>query len=310
MRQGSRWWAVGIVCVGLTAVAKPPAPAADPDDDEYPLDDWAEDAGSAASDDDADPPKVKAPLSDSLADPTKKHRGGADDLTDDQAAALGLGSICCCGVVLIGIIALVVWAVRRSSKPVASHSGSVPPATAPPGAMQLSIFALGIEPQAREVVEQQLAQLGISTVPTNPETRGRLVREAARGLLTVQPSWRQFGYGEKPNLADLAAAETSYRAASDDFRSRAIAVTANATGGGELVVVTLLICSRRSLLGVSRLDDPQQVRTLLEDRMQVADADLLGAELLWAPAVAGGGVSVAEIGLRFPEMMPLIGRAI
>ena len=170
-----------------------------------------------------------------------------------------------------------------------------------PGGLQLSIFALGVEPKARGVVEQQLAQLGISAVPTTPETRGQLVREAARALLTVQPGWRQFGYGEKPGLADLPAAEARYRAASEDFRARATSVSASDQG---LVVVTLLVCSRRGLIGVSRLDDPLQVRTLLEDWMKVGDADLLGAELLWAP-LAAGSVSEAEIALRFPEMQRL-----
>lgn len=291
MKHASRWLPVALLFVALTAFGQPAA--ADPDDDEYPIDDWADDAG-AGQDDAPKPAKTPAPR-------TTKAKG-ANDLTDDQAAALGFGSLCCCLIGVLAMVALIVWAVRRSSKP-------VPPSPAA-GTIQLSIFALGLEPQARAVVEQQLAQLRISSVPTSPETRGLLVREAARALLTVQPSWKQFGYGEKPGLPDLGSAEVSYRAASDDFRARAQSVGATASPDSGLVLVTLLICSRRGLLGVSRLDDPLQVRNVLEDRMRVGDADLLGAELLWAPATPGGTVSQAEVGLRFPEMLPLSRAAI
>jgi uncharacterized membrane protein len=243
---------------------------------------------------------------------TGKSKNGDPELSDEEAGMIALGSMCCCLIFVIGLVVLIVWLVKRSSgtaKPVQSNfppQSYAPPAQAEVlGGMQLSILALAIEPQAREVVEQQLSQLGISPVPTTTETRARLVSEAARALLTVQPSWRQFGYGEKPGLADLAAAESSYRTASEDFRQRAVSVGATATAGSGLVVVTLLVCSRRALMGASRLDDPNEVRRVLEDRMRVSTTELLGAELLWAPAAAGGRITEAEIGLRFPEMLPL-----
>lgn len=238
------------------------------------------------------------------------------DLTDEEAGAVALGSLCCCTLMLAGLVGLIIWLVKRGSAAKPAVQGNFPPPNAgftnpqAAGSMQLSIFALALEPQAREVVEQQLAQLGISSVPTTPQARGQLVREAARALLTVQPSWRQFGYGEKHGIADLQNAESSYRTASDDFRRRAVSVGATASTGAGLVVVTLLICCRRPLLGVSRLDDPLQVRNVLEDRMRVTDAELLGTELLWAPAAAGGTVTEAEVGLRFPEMLPLSRAAI
>jgi len=255
------------------------------------------------------------PIADPPPDPNPDPTPTPDlaDLTDEEAGAAAIGMLCCCSVFLIGLVGLIVWLVKRGSKaksPVQANfpppvSGAAPPQAHSPGGMQLSILALALEPQARGVVEQQLSQLGISSVPNTPDARGRLVREVARALLTVQPSWRQFGYGEKPALADLATAESSYRSASEDFRARAVSVGATATPGSGLVVVTLLICCRRTLLGVSRLDDPFQVRNVLEDRMRVTDLELLGAELLWAPAAPDGRISEAEIGLRFPEMLPL-----
>ncbi|MBS1151352.1 MAG: putative glycine rich rane protein [Myxococcaceae bacterium] len=232
------------------------------------------------------------PIADPPPDPNPDPTPTPDlaDLTDEEAGAAAIGMLCCCSVFLIGLVGLIVWLVKRGSKaksPVQANfpppvSGAAPPQAHSPGGMQLSILALALEPQARGVVEQQLSQLGISSVPNTPDARGRLVREVARALLTVQPSWRQFGYGEKP-----------------------VSVGATATPGSGLVVVTLLICCRRTLLGVSRLDDPFQVRNVLEDRMRVTDLELLGAELLWAPAAPDGRISEAEIGLRFPEMLPL-----
>ena len=261
-----------------------------------------------------DQPDPDDTVPDATTSSSKKEKTDKNELTDDEAAGVAVGGLCCCAVILAGLIALIVWLVKRGSgtpKPVQGNYPQQPQPgfSSPPmqtaGGMQLSIFALALEPQAREIVEQQLSQLGISSVPTTPEARGRLVREAARALLTVQPSWRQFGYGEKSGIPDLGAAENSYRSASEDFRGRATSVGSTASGDSGLVVVTLLVCCRRSLLGVSRLDDPLQVRNVLEDRMRVTDADLLGTELLWAPAAQGGRVTEAEIGLRFPEMLPL-----
>jgi uncharacterized membrane protein len=266
------------VCFSLGALAEPP-PADEPDPDD--------DVEEAA------PPATTS---------TAKARK-ADELTDEEAGGVVIG-LCCCSLGFLGLVGVVIWALRRGSKQPGAAAAASGPA---PGAMQLSIFALGLEPQARAVVEEQLAQLAVDPVPATPETRGRLVREVSRALLTVQPSWKQFGYGEKPGLTDLPSAESSYRSASDDFRARAAQVNPAASG---LVVVTLLICSKRGLIGVSRLDDPTQVRTVLEDRMRVLDGELLGAELLWAPLQAGACVSEAEIALRFPEMLPLIPRAI
>ena len=233
-----------------------------------------------------------------------------NDLTDDQAAAIGLVSLCCCFFGFAALVALIIWLVRRSSKAAAPIASAGVPSIAAPAAaagnpMQLSIFALGLDPLARGLVEQQLQALGVELVPQTPESRGKLVREAARALLQVQASWKQFGYGEKPGLAELLVAQTSYRAASEDFRARAYSVGTTAPAHGGLVVVTLLICSRRPLLGVSRLDEPLQVRDVLEDRSKVLDAELLGAELLWSPAAPDGRISEAEVSLRFPEMQPL-----
>lgn len=291
---------VMVLLLAFAAEAKPPDEAPPPDEDVDALDALDE---------------VKPEPRTTTAKSTSSSRRRDSDLTDDQAAALGFASLCCCLVFVVGLVGLIVWLVRRSSKPAqAAAPGAYPPrpgVAAPPpaapgamGMMQLSIFALALDPPARQVVDDALAQAGASLVPTTPEARGRLVREAARALLGVQPSWRQFGYGEKPGIPDLASAESSYRAASEDFRGRSTSVGATADGAG-LVVVTLLVCSRRALLGVSRLDDPMQVRNVLEDRMKVGDADLLGTELLWAPLAPGGRVSEAEIGLRFPEMLPL-----
>lgn|GEM_PF-2463517 len=212
-----------------------------------------------------------------------------DELTEEEVQAVGALSLCCCAVVMLAIAGVVVWIVRRK-KPATSRSS------------QLTVFAIALEPQAREIIEDQLQAAGVSPVPTTPGARARLVRETARLLLTVQPSWRQFGYGEKPGLQNLAAAEQAYRTASDDFRGRSQAVT---PGDDGLVVLSLLICSTRTLAGVSRLDDPSQVRRALEDRLRVTEGELLGAELLWAPSARAGGVTEAEIALRFPEMLPL-----
>lgn len=328
-------WLVLWVCFSVEAKKPPPKPKpvekpapvveeqpedAPPDDTfDLPDPDPAEDDEVAGDTN----PAPRTNKQDSTGTTSSKKRRNSD-LTDDQAAALGFASICCCLLFVVGLVALIVWLVKRgkgspppqATGPVppgvpsmgrpAPHAHAPPPPTGAAGMMQLSIFALALEPSARQVVEDALATAGVAAVPTTADGRGRLVREAARALLLVQPSWRQFGYGEKPGIPDLAGAELSYRTASEDFRQRSAAAGATSDAAGGLVVVTLLICCRRALLGVSRLDDPMQVRNVLEDRMKVGDAELLGTELLWAPVSPGGKVTESEISLRFPEMLPLI----
>jgi Protein of unknown function (DUF1517) len=233
---------------------------------------------------------------------------GADELSGDEAAAVGLVSICCCLFVFLGIVGLVVWLVVRSKK--ASQASAAPspagpgpmPAQPPAGGTHLSVVAVAFDARARGAVEGALRSAGASTSPMNAEARATLVRTLCRALLDSSGNWRAFGYGDKTDFADDAAAEQSFRAAWSDFRGRCLGA---GEAGGELCVAVLVLCSRGAVLGTSKLDDPAQARALLQHRMGIATEALLAADCFFAPPDASTALSPGDAYRRFPEMQPL-----
>jgi hypothetical protein len=62
-------------------------------------------------------------------------------------------------------------------------------------------------------------------------------------------------------------------------------------------VMTLVLCTRRQLHGVSALDDRAQIRVLLDERAVLAETELMGAYIAWSSPLGGH-----EVLTRFPEM--------
>jgi hypothetical protein len=235
----------------------------------------------------------------------RRAKAGEPDLSDDEAAAMGLASICCCLFFLIGLIVLVVVLVKKSKSASAQPSAAAPVAVAPfapTGGTHLSVVAVAFDARVRSSIEGALRAAGARASPMNVEARAVLVRTLCRALLDASSNWRAFGYGDKTDFADDAAAETSFRAAWNDFRGRCLGA---GEPGGELGVVVLVLCSRGAVLGTSRLDDPAQARALLQHRMGIAPEALLAADCFFAPPEASTALATGDAYRRFPEMQPL-----
>ena len=161
-----------LLLVSTVALARPPARPRPPPPLPPPVEEVIED-DPAVDDAQVDPtplPEADPDADDDLPPVAKSTRGNRthNDLTDEQAGAVAVASMCCCLVALVGLIALIVWLVKRGSggpKPLQNHPPQPAPSTVG-GTMQLSIFALALEPIARDALEQQLELLGISSVPT------------------------------------------------------------------------------------------------------------------------------------------------
>jgi hypothetical protein len=223
---------------------------------------------------------------------------------------VGLFSICCCLSFLIGGIVLVVVLVRKG-RGAAPPAGAAPrPWTGAPSSpfvagqgTHLSVVAVAFDARMRGEVEGALRSAGASDPPMSPESRALQVRTLCRALLDASENWRAFGYGDKADFADDAAAEVSFRAAWNDFRARC-----NGSGqpDGELCVAVMVLCSRGAVLGTSRLEDPVQARALLQNRMGLATQSFLAADCFFAPLEGTtGALSQSEAFRRFPEMKPL-----
>src|SRR5207302_2506395 len=112
--------------------------------------------------------------------------------------------------------------------------------------------AVGLKARARATVAQQLLTSGASVEPQSASERATLVREIARALRLVETEWTHFGYGERLDLTDGDSARRSFELAAEDFRKRSEASSASTIPAH--AVVTLIVCTRREMLGVSALD--------------------------------------------------------
>jgi Protein of unknown function (DUF1517) len=230
---------------------------------------------------------------------------GQPGLSDDEAAALGFFSLCCCFLFFVGLVVLVVVLVKKSkgaSPPVAAPAAAPVAGSAPPGGTHLSVLAVAFDARVRTSVEGSLRAAGASASPMSGEARAVLVRTLCRALLDASSNWRAFGYGDKTDFPDDAAAEASFRAAWSDFKGRCLGP---GEPGGELCVAVLVLCSRGAVLGTSRLEDPVQARALLQHRMGLAPELLLAADCFFAPPDASTSLTQSDAFRRFPEMQPL-----
>jgi hypothetical protein len=187
--------------------------------------------------------------------------------------------------------------------------GSTPSPYAPPqpgatgaqeyrGATHLAVLAVGLDLTVRDALAHEL---NLPIGATNAlDMRVALVQRVSAVLLRTEHAWRYFGYGEKA-LPDLGSAEQSYRANVEDFRLRS-----NVLGEalGTVAVVTVVLATRAPLAGVTRLDDPSQLRASLQSWQALQAHQLLGAEYLWAPT--SGGLTDESMARRFPEMQRLL----
>ncbi len=281
--------------------AKPPPPP-EPEEPEEP-----EEPAPADLPDEPDAPDApQAPHAPkrNLDDFNQQYREWGGTTGEDLQAAVG-AAMCGCFCFVVGLVGLVIWLVRRSNRPAATAGAAPAQAPPPPAAaaappppsipFHLSVLAIGMHATARQLVSQQLILSGAQADPADAPERAKLVRELAKAVRGLESEWTHFGYGERLDLADDAAAQRSYQLAVEDFGRRS--GEASISGESTYAVMTLVLCTRRQLRGVSALDDRAQIRTLLEERAGLADAELMGAYIAWSAPLGG-----PEVLTRFPEM--------
>jgi hypothetical protein len=265
---------------------QPPPEPVEPDEPEEPDFDPPEPAEPDELDEPAPPKKRGNPF-----DPSQP------DFTEEQYGAIGLAMLCTCFCFVVGVIVLIVFLVRRSHQPAQPQTAQAPPPAAAPttAPFHLSVFAVGMRASARQTVAQQLILAGAQADPTSAAERTQLVRELSKAVRGLEPEWTHFGYGERLDLADESAAQRSYQLAVDDFSKRS--ADSSLSGESTYTVMTLVLCTRRQLRGVSALDDRAQIRALLDDRSVLGEQDLMGAFIAWSLPLGG-----YEVLTRFPEM--------
>jgi len=190
----------------------------------------------------------------------------------------------------------------------------------------ITALTLAIDWRARARVQQGLETMAKRGDPNSKNGRSRLLQETVRLLRDSRISWlyasiRNFrpmsqssAQGIFSNLALDARARFStdvIRSDSDGVHERApAALRARPEEGPGVVVVTLLVASRRELADVRHADDAGSVDELLAIAAGVSRSDLIAIEVVWSPAADHDRLSTAELEALYPELARLAERSI
>jgi hypothetical protein len=72
-----------------------------------------------------------------------------------------------------------------------------------------------------------------------------------------------------------------------------------------MVVVTLILVTRRVLAGTGQSPDAATLRAALADRAFVHSNELVAIEVVWSPAAEDDRMSSAELEQHYPELVKL-----
>lgn len=187
------------------------------------------------------------------------------------------------------------------------------------GQMEVSALALALDWRARADLQTLLAQLAASGRTSTSEGRAELLRETCVALLRAELSWLYASYLVERGLGPQAA-EARFRTASSDARSRfkrevvrvvddqatrtqnAPELHARAEEGKGVVIVTLLVASRRVLGALSAMPRGDEIKNALRDRSALGAFELVALEVVWSPAAENDRMSTAELEQVYPEM--------
>jgi len=238
--------------------------------------------------------------------------GGFVDTGGGGGAILGV-------VIFFGFFAIVMVVIVAGVMRKATRRGGVAASylAAPSFGMQLSALAIGIDWRARRELQAQLLRLAQSGQTGTREGRAHLLRETVLALRRAELSWLYVGYREQGGYSN-AEAESTFRSAGDDYRARfrrelvrgvdgqvaqtdAPQMQARAEEGEGVVVVTVLVCSRRACRGVPG-GSADEIRAGLQDRGGLSAQDLVALEVIWSPATENDRMSTAELEQHYPEL--------
>lgn len=194
------------------------------------------------------------------------------------------------------------------------------------GTLFLSSLMLGIDWHARRELQGELAALAAQKLGGTAEGRTRMLHEVVLALQRAELSWLYVAFASSPNLAPTAA-EPAFLAACNKARSRfrremirnqgsevAIEepgpVAIRPEEGLGTVVVSLILVTRRPLVGEIGTTDAAEIRAALADRSAVTSRDLVAIEVVWSPAAEDDRMSTAELEQHYPELTLIDSRSI
>ena len=183
------------------------------------------------------------------------------------------------------------------------------------------MLVLGIDWHARSVLQGRSSRsLPPGSWERRPRDGSKLLREVGAGVVAGGALLALCRLrGEAGTLAP-SAAESEPHAASGKARSRfrrelirneGGELTTEETGpvairpeeGAGTVVVSLILVSRRPLVGQAGMSNAAEIRVALADRSALNREDLVAIEVVWSPAAEDDRMSTAELEQHYPELV-------
>lgn len=190
--------------------------------------------------------------------------------------------------------------------------------------VDVTAITLALDWTVRARFQQALRELAVRHRLDTAAGRALVVRQTATLLLESQASWLCAG-SRCTEPMSVRGAEAFFRQLAVDLRARfkrelirrheATLVQQDAPGlrarpdeGPGVVVVSLLVASRRELFDVTRPTDVAQIRhALSEIRDAAGHNQVLVFEVIWSPAADEDRMSTHELELFYPELRPVEG---
>jgi uncharacterized membrane protein len=234
----------------------------------------------------------------------------------------GFGTLLLLGVVGVGVV-MAVRAVRRA------QSGAARPgwglagndyedADQLPDRAYVYKIQLGVGRSGRDI-QDRLARFASEGDTASAEGLAQLLQQTALELLRSRDSIR-YGALEASGPMSLTNGETKMNAAALAERSRFQIERLRGSEGNvrrsdtkleesaevlELVVVTLVVASRRPLIELKSLTEAGQLQELLGALGAVSGDALLGLEVIWTPADPQDSLTETDLQTTYPEMRSL-----
>jgi uncharacterized membrane protein len=197
----------------------------------------------------------------------------------------------------------------------------MPAAAAPraPNAIDVQAIALGLDHRARREVQGAMKRIAIDGDTGTKRGLVRMWGDAGGVLLAAEGSWTH-GHAEGGPPRAPADAQKHFVEVAHRARSRFPVETIRASAGAVLrspppevaasdepgvVLVTVVVASKKELPDVGDATSRASLRAGLEALGAIEESDLVAMEVVWSPSEEGDRVSPAQIEARHPEIRRL-----
>lgn len=189
----------------------------------------------------------------------------------------------------------------------------------------VSVLRVAVDGRARKFVQTELGRIAKTANTSTEQGRAAMLHEVALMLRKLRDAWVYGGAVNHP-MRDIQASKKEFDRAVDDARSRfREEVIRNADGkvetkaaseyaprgdeGAGLILVSLIIASRRELYSVNRIGDGDELRAALQGLSELDAKTLIALEIVWQPAEEADRLSSMELEAKYPrpELIPIQG---